>query len=316
MREFSSLPLPVIKEPPPPVPDYWLAIPQPLTKNVGENRFLWDLRFTPPSAIRHNYPISALYQNTPGEPQGALVAPGTYQAKLSVNGKVYTQLLEVKLDPRVATTQQALEDQQKLVQQSAVLVTASYNFHHQAIVLREAIAGNQKKLEMQSSDTVKALHDFDMKVMHLQGAEGGRGGGPPVGRPAPTFAAINQQMGSLITTIDSADAAPTPAMEAAYRDGCHDLVTVSTQWNTLMTTDLPALNEQLPPKESPLCPAQALPLRLSARRKSREVSRSRLGFVPANGSHLDFQIKTRSITSPRTLSRWHSSGLHIPLRLA
>jgi photosystem II stability/assembly factor-like uncharacterized protein len=245
VREFSSLPQPAIKEPPPPVPDYWLAIPQPLTKNVGENRFLWDLHFTPPSAIRHNYPISALYQNTPGEPQGALAAPGTYQAKLTVNGKVYTQPLEVKLDPRVATTQQSLEDQQKLVQQSAVLVTASYNFHHQAVVLREAIAGEEKKLEMQSSDTVKALHDFDVKVVHLQGAEGGRGGGPPVGRPAPTFAAINQQMGSLITTIDSADAAPTPAMEVAYRDGCHDLVAVSTQWNTLMTNDLPALNEQL-----------------------------------------------------------------------
>ncbi len=246
VRAFSTTDPQPVKEPPPSVPDYWLALPQPLTKHAGENRFLWDLRYAPPSALRHNYPISALYQNTPGEPQGPLVTPGTYQLTLSVEGKSYTQRFEVKLDPRVDVSEGSLDDQLKLAQQTAATITASYEAHHNAVLLRGAIAADEKKLEVQSPETGKLLGEFDAKVVRLQGLEGGRaGGGPQTGRQAPTFAGINQQLGGLETTIESADAAPVPAMEAAYQEGCRDLVTVSNAWNLLLEDELPALNERL-----------------------------------------------------------------------
>lgn len=245
VRAFSTSDPAPAKEPPPSVPDYWLALPQPLTKHAGENRFVWDLRYTPPFALRHNYPISALYQNTPGEPQGPLVTPGAYKATLTVGGKSYTETFEVKLDPRVDIAQGSLDDQLKLAQQVAASVTASYDAHHKSVILREAIAADAKKLQMQSPETVKALRDLDAKVVRLQGAEGFRGGPPAPGRQTPTFAAVNQSMGSLETTIESADAAPVPAMQTAYGEGCRDLATVSTQWNALLQSDLPAINEQL-----------------------------------------------------------------------
>ncbi len=243
VREFSSRTTAVTPEPPPNVPDYWLAIPQPLTRHVGENRFVWDLRYTPPSAIRHSYPISALYQNTPGEPQGALVVPGIYEVRLTVNGKVYSAPLEVRLDPRVSATGQELEQQFDLERRTTAVVTASFDAYHTAVILREAIAGNEKKLQTQDPETAKELQEFDSKLVKLQGTEGR--GGPPVGHPSPTFMAVSQQLGSLATTIDSADSAPTPAMETAFHDACHDLVSVDTQWNDLLTKDLPALNELL-----------------------------------------------------------------------
>ncbi len=83
MRELSSKAEPVSEEPPPPVPDYWLGHALPLPKNAGMNRFVWDLRYAAPQVIRHEYPISALYGNTPPEPQGVLVVPGSYEVRLN-----------------------------------------------------------------------------------------------------------------------------------------------------------------------------------------------------------------------------------------
>ena len=67
----------------------------------GMHRFLWDLRYTPPKALGHEYPISAIYKNTPREPRGPLVIPGQYTAKLTVGGKSYSQPLTVIMDPRI-----------------------------------------------------------------------------------------------------------------------------------------------------------------------------------------------------------------------
>ena len=58
------------------------------------------------------------------------------------------------------------------------MVTATYDFYHQVTVLREAIAGGEKKLQNQDADSVAALKDFDVKVVRLLGSEGRGGGGP------------------------------------------------------------------------------------------------------------------------------------------
>ena len=68
VREYSTKTEEEAKEPPPNVPDYWLGHAEPLTKKPGMNRFVWDLRYSPPPVLRHEYPISALYQNTPDCP--------------------------------------------------------------------------------------------------------------------------------------------------------------------------------------------------------------------------------------------------------
>jgi photosystem II stability/assembly factor-like uncharacterized protein len=245
VREFSTKPEAAVAEPPPNIPDYWLAHPEPLTKNAGMNRFLWDLRYTPPMALRHSYPISGLFGNTPGEPQGRFVVPGTYEVRLTVDGKTYKQPLTVVLDPRVSVSQQALERQQELARRTADLITLSYNFYHQALAVRETIAGDEKKLQNQDPDSVKALREFDMKLTRVQGAEAGRGGGAGGAKPAPTFMLLNQELGSLSTTVESADSDPTPVMESTYNDYCRDLTKATGEWNDLVRGDMVTLNDGL-----------------------------------------------------------------------
>ncbi len=60
------------------IAEIWIAPPVRLTTHAGMNRFVWDLRYR----------------------DGPLVLPGTYQVKLTVGGKTYTQPLVVKMDPR------------------------------------------------------------------------------------------------------------------------------------------------------------------------------------------------------------------------
>jgi hypothetical protein len=90
VRTYSSK-----DEPPAPGPrtqavaDIWLAPPPRLTGNAGMNRFAWDLRYK----------------------DGPLVLPGSYQVRLTVGGKTYSQPLLVKLDPRSTATPTDLQKQ-------------------------------------------------------------------------------------------------------------------------------------------------------------------------------------------------------------
>jgi hypothetical protein len=71
------------------IADLWIAPAVRLTARAGMNRFAWDLRYK----------------------DGPLVLPGTYQVRLKAAGKVYTQPLVVKLDPRSTATAAELAKQ-------------------------------------------------------------------------------------------------------------------------------------------------------------------------------------------------------------
>ena len=93
------------------VPTYWVRQPRVLSAAPGMHRFVWDLHYPPPDALQHQYPISAIYQDTPRQPLGPWVLPGAYIVKLTANGKTTTQPLTVKMDPRVKTPLLALREQ-------------------------------------------------------------------------------------------------------------------------------------------------------------------------------------------------------------
>jgi photosystem II stability/assembly factor-like uncharacterized protein len=261
VRQYSTKSEQAAAEAPPNVPDYWLGHPDPLTGNSGMNRFVWDLRYAAPAVLRHDYPISALYQNTPGLPLGAIVTPGDYRARLTVDGRTFEQPLVVAMDPRVDVSPDALAQQLTLERKILDLVAASYEYYRKAVTLRQTLAGNQKELEKGTGDAAIArLKEFDQKALRLQGAEGGFGGGGRGGRQAPAFAALNRSIGSLASVVDGQDAAPTPAMQSAYEGYCRDLATAAQNWNELMKTDLSNLNGELVKQNLAAVAAAPLPV--------------------------------------------------------
>jgi photosystem II stability/assembly factor-like uncharacterized protein len=114
VRRYASDEAP--KEPVPDrnVPDYWLRPPQRLSAEAGLHRFVWDLREDEPRAASFGYPIAAIRGDTPREPRGPWVPPGTYSVRLTVDDHVFEQPLRVAMDPRVKTGQAELEAQHAL----------------------------------------------------------------------------------------------------------------------------------------------------------------------------------------------------------
>jgi photosystem II stability/assembly factor-like uncharacterized protein len=100
VRRFASTDQPEPIDPGLAIPTYWIRPPQILSAAAGMHRFVWDLRLPPPASGRRNYPISAIYRDTPAEPLGAFVPPGQYTVRLTAEGKTFTQPMTVKADPR------------------------------------------------------------------------------------------------------------------------------------------------------------------------------------------------------------------------
>ncbi|MFN5475495.1 MAG: VPS10 domain-containing protein, partial [Sphingobacteriales bacterium] len=101
VRTYSSNDKPYTK-PQDNVPDYWVRPQQILSAKAGAHRFSWDMHYDQLD-IEPTFPISAVYKNTPPDPTSPWVMPGTYTARLTIDGKMQTQTFVVKMDPRVKT---------------------------------------------------------------------------------------------------------------------------------------------------------------------------------------------------------------------
>jgi hypothetical protein len=96
------------------------------------NRFIWDLRYSPPPSVEHSYPMSAIPHETPAGPEGPLVVPGQYVVKLTVAGQTYTQRLAVGRDPRETTPASAFAAQLSLEQKLMAGMRESFEAYQAA----------------------------------------------------------------------------------------------------------------------------------------------------------------------------------------
>lgn len=99
--------------PPVNIPLYWIRPQQILSAAKGAHRFVWDMH-TQPLNLPPDYAIAAIYGQTAPNPTSPWVMPGVYTVKLNVDGKTYSQLLTVKMDPRVKTSAIGLKKQYDL----------------------------------------------------------------------------------------------------------------------------------------------------------------------------------------------------------
>ncbi|MEP7184518.1 MAG: hypothetical protein ABI767_01665 [Rhodanobacter sp.] len=96
----------------------WIRPPRVLPATAGMHRWVWDLHYPSPAALRQ-YPEGAIPHDTPMSPLGPLALPGRYTVTLSVDGHTYTQALTVRMDPRIKTPMAGLTQQFDLAMQLA-----------------------------------------------------------------------------------------------------------------------------------------------------------------------------------------------------
>jgi hypothetical protein len=223
------------------IPDYWIRPPQVLSARGGMHRFVWDLHGPEPRGVSFGYPISAVYLNTPREPTGPWVLPGTYSVKLTVNGKTYTQPLIVRMDPRVKTPMLALVKQHALSVRLAVLLKDNADALESLRALRGRV--REARAAAPQGAPADALTEFDRKAAAIEGTGGGFFGGG--GGGAPTLARLGGELGTLYGALQGADAAPTTQLLATVAEKEAAAKTMLARWRVLRSTDLAALNTAL-----------------------------------------------------------------------
>ena len=118
----------------------------------GLNRFVWDLHYDAANRV----PGYFLWAYNDGA-KGPLALPGSYQVRLTANGKSLTAPFELKIDPRVTTSQSDLEKQFKLQMDVCEQLNRVYDAVNQIQDVREQLNGLKKRLA--PGDSTKALFD-------------------------------------------------------------------------------------------------------------------------------------------------------------
>jgi hypothetical protein len=219
------------------VPTYWLRPARVLSPAAGMHRFIWDLHYPEPDVLEHEYPISAIYGDTPRYPLGAAVLPGKYKIVLTAGRKAYTQSLDLRMDPRVKTSSEDLRRQFELDQKLA----NSLHLDHEALMQVRNLRAQLKSLATQSA-VAKPAADLEGKAAILEGESGGRYPNSPEGR---SLTRLNGGFAGILNSLDSADAAPTTHQVAMYEDLQKSLQQQLSAWEQIKSSDLAALNEEL-----------------------------------------------------------------------
>jgi photosystem II stability/assembly factor-like uncharacterized protein len=228
-----------------PIPMYWVRPTQILSAEAGMHRFVWDVRYTPPDALQHEFPISAILHNSVLHPLGPWVLPGSYTVKLTVDGKSYAQPLTVKMDPRIETSLDDLRKQHEMEMAAVKGMKESFAPLEQVKSIRAQLkdlkirAGGKQKLQ-------QTLDALDEQCADLEGStQSSFFGLPPSGKRSENFSTLNQHFSNILTIAESADAAPTTQATAALQELQSDSATVHQAWNKLCDHDIPELNSQL-----------------------------------------------------------------------
>ena len=236
------------------IPLYWVRPPHPLSTLPGMHRWVWDLHYTAPESMRHDYPISAVPHDTPRYPLGPNALPGTYTVRLSVDGRTSTAPLTVKMDPRIKTPADGLQKKFETESHLASIMSESTQALHQGASIRSQL----DKLTAQGNAQVKASGtEFEKKLNTLLGTAGGFFAPPSA---EVSLNRLNGQASGLYQQVWQVDAEPTTAQLQASGTIAHDREDVMRRWNEFKQTELPAMNRLLHqaniPEINPQAPVQ------------------------------------------------------------
>jgi photosystem II stability/assembly factor-like uncharacterized protein len=181
------------------IADIWIVPPPQLTAKAGMNRFVWDLRYTPPESAGGGRGGGG---GGFAAASGPFVLPGLYQVRLTAMGHTLTQPLKVTLDPRSTATPLDLTMQLELGKK------AMAEMHRSAELAREITAA-PAPLRQQAE-----------KI--LNGAPSARG-----------ITTCNRDFAVVLSVVNSADRKPPAQAYALFQEALHDLNTRAAEWAAL-----------------------------------------------------------------------------------
>jgi len=217
------------------VPAYWIRRPQTLSPEAGMHRFLWDMHYAPVPNVAPDYPIAAVYGNTAPSFTAPWVLPGKYSVTLVVDGKAYTQTLNVRIDPRVKTAPALLKKQFDLSKQlyDARLLLEPINQQVSAL----AAQLDEAKKRGAKDPLASQIDALNKKLMELSGVDNRRPG-------AQLSLGVVDRVSTLFGRLQEVDAGPTANVEAATAQVVDNSRSIIERWKVIEANDIPAIKQQ------------------------------------------------------------------------
>ncbi len=204
----------------------------------GANRFVWNMRYPDPHKIK-----GAIVW---GSTSGPLAAPGKYYAELNIDGKSYREPFELVKDPRVSATQQDFEKQFQLaakIRDKMSQITDAVDKIHEidgqlegqmGRVKGTSYAGSVDSVAKKISAKLKAV-EGELYQFRSHALE------DPLNFPLETY----EKLGSLMSNVESADAAPTVQAGQVYDELAAKADADISKVNDIIGTDLASFNKMV-----------------------------------------------------------------------
>lgn len=238
IRSFSSNDKPY-KIPNVNIPLYWIRPQQILSGEKGTHRFVWDLHYTPLDEAA-SYPISATYKDTAPNATSPWVMPGNYTVKLIVNGQTYSQILTVKMDPRVNMSY----DQLKLQHDLSLQCYESKTQISKALSDLANIRKQVSVLLLKSKELLATtLTEFDQKLAKIQGASP---------NTDISLSSVRNALESVFGILQDADMPATTQAQTAARETQEYFKKVLSNWTEIKLKDIEDINLQLKKSGQPI----------------------------------------------------------------
>jgi photosystem II stability/assembly factor-like uncharacterized protein len=214
-----------------PIAERWFPKPHVIQKTSGMHRFVWNLVWNSAEAAIEDD------EEDIASPKPPKIIPGTYEVRLTVDGKMQSQPLRVAMDPRSVATPEILAQQFNvgkkifLETQDARRVLAEINsVQKQLASLQNSAQDPHLKSTLDDAQTVLG------RITTSKQRTPREGGG---------LADASKQLESALRVVESGDRAiPAQAM-AVYEEAHQQVATRMREWTLFRETQLSRLNEQL-----------------------------------------------------------------------
>lgn len=214
-----------------------------LPKKAGLNRVAWDLRHDPPRS-RDDEEEGGRSEFF-GPRGGPYVLPGTYTARLTVDGTPYETPVDVRIDPLVDLPAADVQAQHTMTMDLADRISNANDALRGLDVLEAQLADRravQKRLQQELPDDLETLWKELEESIDEMLKRFVRSDDKPFWSQGPRFA---DQLENLLFEVDGGFAAPTAAHRAFYDELMGEYRENMGDYNTLLREQLPAFNEQL-----------------------------------------------------------------------
>jgi photosystem II stability/assembly factor-like uncharacterized protein len=224
--------------------------PARVSAQAGMNRFTWNMRY--PDAT--TFPGIILWA---GSMTGPLAAPGTYQVRLTVDGKTQTQSFAIKKDPRLDTTPEDYAKQLSLALQVRDKLSETNEGVIRIRELRKQLDEYAKRDDKRVADAAKALTAKLTAVEEELYQTKNRASEDPLNYPIK----LNNKLAYVMGVVESSDNQPTAQSYMVYEDVATKVNGEIKTLNGLLTGDLNAFNKLIHDQNIPAILAPAVKAR-------------------------------------------------------